>query len=233
MNKKNYSYIGISFIILLFGIYALPKLVNSISNNKVVKKSKRLDKISSEKKKSGLYKFDKKAPTFSFTNQNNATISDKDFANKVYVAEFFFTNCPTICPIMNKNMVKIQDIYKDNPDFGIVSFSIDPERDSPEVLKKYAEEKGATMKNWHFLNGKIETIYELANSGFKISAGENTEAEGGFEHSGLFALIDKNGFIRSRTVTQNGFENPIMYYDGLDIKQVNWLKEDIALLLQE
>jgi protein SCO1/2 len=134
---------------------------------------------------------------------------------------------------MNKNMVKIQNVYKDNSNFGIVSFSIDPKRDSPEVLKKYAQEKGATMKNWHFLNGKIETIYELANNGFKISAGENAEAEGGFEHSGLFALVDKNGYIRSRTVTQNDFENPIMYYDGLDIKQVNWLKEDIALLLQE
>ncbi len=232
MNKKNYSYIGISFIILLFGIYALPKLVNSISNNKVIKKSKRLDKITSKKNDSGLYKFTQ-VPDFSFINQDNVVISNKNFTNKVYVAEFFFTNCPTICPIMNKNMVKIQDVFKDNLDFGIVSFSIDPVRDSPEVLKKYAEEKGATMQNWHFLNGKIKDIYELANNGFKISAGENAEAEGGFEHSGLFALIDKNGFIRSRTVTQNGFENPIMYYDGLDIKQVNWLKEDIALLLQE
>ena len=232
MKKKSYSYIGISFVILLFGIYALPKIVNSFSNHNVVKKSKRLDKISSQKKESPLLKFEK-VPHFSFTDQNGEIISNKNYKNKVYVVEFFFTNCPTICPKMNANMVKIQDVYKDNPDFGIVSFSIDPKRDSPKVLKKYAEEKGATMKNWHFLHGEVETIYELSNKGFKLFAGENKEAEGGFEHSGLFALIDKNGFIRSRTVEQNGYKNPIKFYDGLDIEQVSWLKEDIALLLQE
>ncbi|MCF6351145.1 MAG: SCO family protein [Flavobacteriaceae bacterium] len=229
---KNKSYIGISLMILVFGIYALPKLVNSISNNDVIKKSKRLDKISSEKKKSSLLKFEK-VPEFSFINQDEKTISNKDYANKVYVVEFFFTNCPTICPKMNENMVKIQNVYKDNPNFGIASFSIDPERDSPKILKKYAEVKGATMKNWHFLNGNIDTIYKLSNKGFKLFAGKNTEAEGGFEHSGLFALIDKSGYIRSRTVRKNGFENPIKFYDALDIKQINWLKEDIALLLQE
>ncbi len=229
---KNKSYISISLVILVFGIYALPKLVDAISKNDVVKKSKRLDKISSEKKESSLLKFEK-VPSFSFINQDEKTISNKNYTNKVYVVEFFFTNCPTICPRMNENMVKIQNVYKDNPNFGIVSFSIDPERDSPKVLKEYAELKGATMKNWHFLNGNIDAIYELSNKGFKLFAGKNEEAEGGFEHSGLFALIDKNGYIRSRTITENGFENPIKFYDALDIKQVNWLKEDIALLLQE
>lgn len=229
---KNKSYIGISLIILLFGIYALPKIVNSISNKGVVKKSKRLDKISTAKKDSGLSKF-KKVPNFSFTNQDNKTITNKNYENKVYVVEFFFTNCPTICPKMNENMVKIQNVYQDNPNFGIVSFSIDPDRDSPKVLKEYAKEKGATMKNWHFLNGNIEEIMKLSNTGFKLFAGENNTAPGGFEHSGQFALIDKNGFIRSRSLDKNGFVNPIIFYDGLDIKQINWLKEDIALLLQE
>lgn len=232
MKKKSYSYIGISFVVLLFGIYALPKIVNSFNDNNVVKKSKRLEQISTDKKNNGLLKFEK-VPNFSFTNQNGKTITNNDYKNKVYVAEFFFTNCPTICPRMNANMVKIQNVYKDNNDFGIVSFSIDPERDSPTVLKKYAEEKGATMKNWHFLNGKLETVYELSNKGFKLFAGKNEEAEGGFEHSGLFALIDKNGFIRSRSVLQNGYDNPIKFYDGLDIEQVSWIKDDIALLLQE
>lgn len=232
MKKQSYTYIGISLVILVFGIYALPKLVDTISNNDVVKKSKRLDKISSEKKDSKLLKFEQ-VPSFSFINQDEKTIANKDYENKVYVVEFFFTNCPTICPRMNANMVKIQNVYQDNPNFGIVSFSIDPKRDSPKVLKAYAKEKGATMKNWHFLNGDITTIMDLSNKGFKLFAGENAEIEGGFEHSGLFALIDKNGFIRSRTEIQNGFENPIKFYDGLDIKQINWLKEDIALLLQE
>ena len=232
MKKQSYSYIGISLVILLFGIYALPKLVNTITNNNVVKKSKRLDKISTEKKDSNLLKFEK-VPNFSFTNQDKKTITNVDYTNKVYVAEFFFTSCPTICPKMNANMVKIQNVYKDNPNFGIVSFSIDPKRDSPKILKDYAKEKGATMQNWHFLTGDIKDIMDLSNKGFKLFAGENAEAEGGFEHSGLFALIDKNGFIRSRTVTKNGFENPIKFYDGLELEQINWLKEDIALLLQE
>jgi protein SCO1/2 len=229
---KNKSYIGISLMILLFGIYALPKIVNSFENNNVVKKSKRLDKISSSTERATLLKFEK-VPNFNFTNQNGNKINNQVFNDKVYVVEFFFTNCTTICPILNTNLVKIQDVYKDNNNFGIASFSIDPERDSPKVLKKYAELNGATMKNWHFLNGKKETIYTLANQGFKIFAGENKEEADGFEHSGLIALIDKNGYIRSRSVTQNGFKNPLKFYDGLSIEQVNWLREDIALLLQE
>ena len=229
---KNKSYIGISLIILLFGIYALPKLVNTISNKKVTKERKSFHKISAEKRDSGLSKFEK-VPNFSFTNQDHKTITNKNYENKVYVVEFFFTNCPTICPKMNENMVKIQNVYNKNPNFGIVSFSIDPSRDTPETLKQYAKEKGATMKNWHFLNGNIKEIMNLSNTGFKLFAGENSNAPGGFEHSGQFALIDKNGFIRSRSIEKNGFTNPIIYYDALDIKQVNWLKEDIALLLQE
>jgi protein SCO1/2 len=224
---KNKTYIGISFIILIFGIYAIPKIVNTIKNNDVVKSDK-IETIKSRK----LTRFEK-VPNFSFTNQNNATITNADYKNKVYVVEFFFTNCPTICPKMNKNMVKIQNTYTKNNNFGIVSFSIDPERDSPEVLKQYASDKGATMKNWHFLTGNIDTIYELANKGFKLYAGENKEAEGGFEHSGLFALIDKNGFIRSRSITNGDISNPIKFYDGLDSKQVDMLKEDIAILLNE
>jgi len=172
-------------------------------------------------------------PNFSFTNQDEKTITNKDYENKIFVVEFFFTNCPTICPKMNKNMVKIQNTFSENEHFGIVSFSIDPKRDTPEQLKKYALEKGATMKNWHFLTGELDSIYKLSNKGFKLYAGENPEAEGGFEHSGLFALIDKNGFIRSRVVKNSENENPIKFYDGLDDEQVNWIKEDIALLLSE
>jgi protein SCO1/2 len=228
---KNKSYIGISLVILLFGIYALPKIIDKVKNNEVTK-SDRLNKISSKKGKSNLIKFEK-VPPFNFTNQDGETISNKNYENKVYVVEFFFTNCPTICPKMNANMVKIQNTYSKNDNFGIVSFSIDPERDSSEVLKKYAQEKGVTMKNWHFLTGEIDDIYELSNKGFKLYAGKNKEAEGGFEHSGLFALIDKDGYIRSRTITVGDNENPIKFYDGLNIKQVNMLKEDIALLLNE
>lgn len=130
-------------------------------------------------------------------------------------------------------MLKIQDEFYGNPNFGLISVTIDPKRDTVEALKKYAEENNSTHKNWHFLTGDKDLIYEFSNKGFKLYAGENEEAEGGFEHSGLFALVDKDGFIRSRTVTTGENENPLKFYDGLDPKQIQMLKEDIALLLKE
>ena len=211
--KKN-AYIAITFVILVFGIYVVPKIV---------------DRLFGENE---LVKFEK-VPAFEFTDQDNQLISNDTYENKVYVVEFFFTSCPTICPRMNENMVKIQKEFYGNPSFGIVSISIDPERDSPAVLKAYAAEKGATLKNWHFLTGNKADIYSFSNEGFKLYAGENKDVEGGFEHSGLFALIDKNGYIRSRTVKSGDIENPIKFYNGLEDKEIQWLKEDIKLLLKE
>ena len=211
--KKN-SYVAITFVILVFGIYAVPKIVDRLFG---------VDE---------LLKFEK-VPAFQFTDQDNQLVSNADYENKVYVVEFFFTSCPTICPRMNENMVKIQKEFYGNPSFGIASISIDPERDSPEVLKAYAVDKGATLKNWHFLTGDKSDVYAFSNDGFKLYAGENKDAEGGFEHSGLFALIDKNGYIRSRTVKNGDIENPIKFYNGLEDKEIQWLKEDIKLLLKE
>lgn len=210
--KKN-SYIAITFIILIFGIYAVPKIVKNFTGNE-------------------LLKFEK-VPAFEFTDQNNKLVDNSNFENKVYVVEFFFTSCPTICPKMNENMVKIQNEFFGNPSFAIASVSIDPERDSPEVLKAYAKEKGATLKNWYFLTGDKDDVYTFSNDGFRLYAGENKDVEGGFEHSGLFALIDKEGYIRSRTVISGENENPIKFYNGLDDKEIQWLKEDIKLLLKE
>ncbi|MCP4884169.1 MAG: SCO family protein [Flavobacteriales bacterium] len=210
--KKN-SYIAISFIILIFGIYAIPKIIKNFTGNE-------------------LLKFEK-VPAFEFTDQNNKQVNNSNFENKVYVVEFFFTSCPTICPRMNENMVKIQNEFFGNPSFAIASVSIDPERDSPEVLKAYAKEKGATLKNWYFLTGDKADVYSFSNEGFLLYAGENKDAEGGFEHSGLFALIDKDGYIRSRTVSSGENENPIKFYNGLEDKEIQWLKEDIKLLLKE
>jgi protein SCO1/2 len=134
---------------------------------------------------------------------------------------------------MNVSMLKLQNEYYGNPDFGMASFSIDPKRDTPEVLKAYAIKNGATLKNWNFLTGNKDEIYSFSNNGFRLYAGENKDAEGGFEHSGLFALIDRDGYIRSRTVKNGENVNPIKFYDGLDAEQVQWLKEDIAILLKE
>ena len=210
--KKN-SYIGITFIILVFGIWAIPKIIDSIS-------------------KKDLLKFEE-VPPFEFIDQNKNKVTNETFENKVYVVEFFFASCPTICPKMHESMLKIQTEFYGNPNFGIASITIDPQRDTPEALKKYAEKNNATLKNWHFLTGEKEVIYKFSNEGFKLYAGENEEAPGGFEHSGLFALIDKDGFIRSRTVKSGENDNPIKFYDGLDANQVQWLKEDIAILLKE
>jgi len=210
---KKYSYISIAFVILIFGIWAVPKIVANFNQNELIK-------------------FEE-VPPFEFENQHGLLVGNSEYKNKVYVVEFFFTSCPTICPRMNENMVKVQNEFYGNPSFGIVSISIDPERDSPEVLKAYANEKGATLKNWNFLTGDKEEIYSFSNDGFKLYAGENKDVEGGFEHSGLFALIDKDGFIRSRTVMNGDIENPIKFYNGLDEKEIQWLKEDIKLLLKE
>ncbi|WP_340200384.1 SCO family protein [Ascidiimonas sp. W6] len=207
---KGYSYIGISFIILVFGIWVVPKIVDKFQKSN-------LETIG-------------KVKDFEFTNQNGKTITNKDYEGKVYLVEFFFTTCPTICPIMNTNMVEIQNEFYGNPKFGIASFTINPAHDTPEVLKKYADKYKISNSSWHLLTGDLGEIYKLANEGFNLYVGENTEVDGGFEHSGFFALIDKEGNIRSR---QDDYGNPLVYYDGLDEKALDMLKTDIKKLLKE
>jgi protein SCO1/2 len=211
--KNNYSYAGIAFIILIFGIWGANELGNRIE-------------------KRVLVTFEK-VPDFEFINQDGLLISNKDYEGKVHVVEFFFSTCPTICPIMTKNTILLQNKFYGNPKFGIASISINPKQDTPLVLKTYAKEKGATMENWNFLTGDEATIFSFSNEGFKLYAGKNEEVEGGFEHSGLFALIDKKGYIRSRTVKMGENENPIKFYDGLDLNAIEMLKEDIIILLEE
>ena len=171
-----------------------------------------------------------KAPKFSLINQNGKTITQEDYKGKVYVVEFFFSTCPTICPIMNRNMKVIQDSFASNANFGIASITINPLTDTPEILKTHAEGLGLKGMNWNFLTGNQEYIYEIANKGFNLYVGENKKVNGGFEHSGLFALIDKEGNIRSR---QDDFGNPIVYYDGLKDEGVKQIKQDISKLLAE
>lgn len=215
MNKK-YSYIGIAFVILVFGIYSVPKIAKHFQ-------------------KSDLYQFEK-VPAFEFINQEGKTITNDTYKGKVYVVEFFFTTCPSICPIMNQKMVTIQNEFFGNPEFGIASISITPDIDTPEVLKEYAKAYEITHKNWHLLTGKSEeVVYALSNKGFQLYAGRDEGAtHGGFEHSGLFALVDKNGYIRSR---KDAYGNPIKYYRALEESgfpdQIQELKEDIKILLDE
>ena len=226
---KNKSYIAISFIILLFGIWAIPKIVNRINKDGVAEET-RMNKVASSKL--SYLKIDgvaRKMPDFTFINQDSLLISNNDYKGKVYVVEFFFTTCPSICPIMNRNMLKLEKEFGKRNDFGIASFSIDPEHDTPIVLKEYAEEYGVLSLNWHMLTtDNKDEVYELSNKGLNIFAEINPEVEGGFEHQGYFALIDKKGFIRSRN-DKHG--NPIVYYQGTEDDQIKLLKEDIAKLL--
>lgn len=227
---KNKSYIGISFIILIFGIYAVPKIVDRIKNGDVVK-GNRLDNVGLKTSKSDgkLMKIGP-APKFELTNQDNVKISNDTYKGKVYVLEFFFTTCPSICPKMNMSMLEIEKSFFGNPNFGIVSITIDPKHDTPKVLKDHAKLLGVKSSTWNFLTGDKTTIMELSNKGFNLYAGENDKVSGGFEHSGLFALIDKEGNIRCR---KDEFGNPNIYYDGLDKKGVRDIQEDIKILLAE
>ncbi|QRM89095.1 redoxin domain-containing protein [Lacinutrix sp. WUR7] len=249
MSKKaNYSYIGIALTVLVFGIIFIPRIVDRVTSNDITREESRSVSVSNEDRTmrtSDLAFLEingeaKKVPSFSFTNQDGRTITDKDYLGKVYVIEFFFTTCPTICPRMSSNLVEIQNTFPDNRNFGVASFTINPTHDTPEVLKAYAEKYGITNPNWNLMTGDEEAIYKLANQGFNLYTAVEAEAEGGFEHSGNFALIDKNGFIRSRMV--NG--NLVIYYNGMiseeeqvddegQEQQITMLKEDINKLLNE
>jgi protein SCO1/2 len=226
---KNKSYIGISFIILLFGIYAIPKIVERIQDGKVTQ-GDRLDRAKTKTVTDDKLVTIGTVPHFELINQDCVKISNNSYNGKVYVLEFFFSKCPTICPKMNESMLILEKTFFGNPNFGIVSITIDPEHDTPHVLKQHAEMLGVKSSNWNFLTGDKDYIFNLANKGFNLYAGENKKVVGGFEHSGLFALIDKKGNIRCR---KDDYGNPILYYDGLDKEGVRNIQKDINILLEE
>jgi len=240
--KKKYTYVWVSLIVLIFGIITIPKIIDRLKKGAVVENDRM-----NIKDNSGDLAFvmldgkKRRVPNFEFLNQDSLLISEKDYEGKVFVAEFFFTSCPSICPIMSKNLVAVQDEFSTSKNFGIASFSISPEYDTPRVLKEYAENYGITDLDWHLMTGNQDKIFELANSGFNIFAAVMPDVPGGFEHSGLFALIDKNGYIRSRV---DDFGNPIVYYRGSILEdhgenaegekqQITELKADIKKLLKE
>lgn len=226
---KNKSYIGLSFIILVFGIIFIPKIMTRIKSGTVVQ-GDRIDAVSNHKSTDNGLRTIGPAPSFELTDQNNKKITNESYKGKVYALEFFFSTCPSICPIMNKNMVSIQNEFFGNPNFGIASITINPEYDTAGVLKEHADLIGVKSSNWHMLTGDKDYIFNLANKGFNLYTGENKKASGGFEHSGLFALIDKEGNIRCR---KDKFGNPILYYDGLEKEGVKAITEDIKKLLNE
>ncbi|MBN3582725.1 SCO family protein [Algoriphagus aestuarii] len=158
---------------------------------------------------------------FAFINQDGDTISNEDVAGKVYVADFFFTTCPTICPIMKKEMLRVYDRYKSNPDFKILSHTIDPRHDTQEELKDYSVKLGIPdASTWNFLTGDSEKIFEIGQTSYLTTAMEDQNEAGGFLHSGAFLLIDQKGRIRG-------------VYDGTKEDQVDRLINDIPKILGE
>ena len=152
-----------------------------------------------------------KVPDFQLTDQNGQMISNKDMLGKVYLVEFFYSHCPTICPVMNSNMKYIMTEIN-HPDFGIVSISIDPTHGTPEVLKNHARMIGATSQNWHFVSGDRDYIGNLADQ-FDIYVGDKEDQSESLNHSGMIALVDKDGNLRCRFDENN---MPVLYYSGLN-----------------
>lgn len=158
--------------------------------------------------------------SFTLINQYKDVITDSVIKDKIYVADFFFVSCQSICPKMSHQLRRVQDSFAHKNDFLILSHTVNPEHDSAEVLKIYAEKYGAIKNKWHLLTGPKKHIYDLARYHYLVNADE-TEGEGDlFIHSELFLLIDKQKRIRG-------------VYDGTDSLQVNQLIQDIHLLDKE
>ena len=243
-NKKN---IIIFLLILILGLVFVPRIVNRLKNDDISRSESRSIKFDNFEKNIVPLPYllvnneRKKVPNFKFINQNGKSISNNDYLGKVYIVEFFFTTCTTICPIMNTNLVHIQNSFTAFPNFGIASFTINPEFDTSEVLKLYAKENGINNPNWNLLTGNRSDIYKLANEGFNLYTAASSDFVDGFEHSGYFAIIDKEGYIRSRV---DQFGNPKIYYKGSvdfdekldsngEAEEITFLKEDILKLLSE
>lgn len=169
-----------------------------------------------------------KIADFSFTNQNNKTITQNDYKDVIYVADFFFTTCPTICPIMTDNMVWLQDKIIDMPDVKLLSFSVTPDIDTPEVLRKYADEKGVIDTKWNMVTGDKKAIYYLARQSFLAVKTADIGELYDMVHTENFILVDKKGRIRG-------------FYDGTKLKEestdgtknVTQLLDDIKWLRQK
>lgn len=160
---------------------------------------------------------------FYFTNQEGKRISERDVEGKVYVAEYFFTTCTGICPMLNDNMKKIYEKYKNEPNFLILSHTCDPANDSVGRLKWYADSMNVDPAKWYFLTGSKDSLYNAARVSYLLDDPKNNleNIDEQFLHTQFFALVDKNGRVRKKI------------YDGLKKKELKELENDIAILLKE
>ena len=244
INKRN---ILILILLIIFGLVFVPRIIDRVKNNDISRSESRSLKLDNFEKNIEPLPYllmnneRKKVPVFNFVNQNGKLVSNKDYFGKVYIVEFFFTTCTTICPVMNINLIHIQNSFTKFSDFGIASFSINPEYDTVDILNQYANENGIVNSNWNLMTGDRSEIYKLANDGFNLYTAASSDFIDGFEHSGYFALIDKEGFIRCRN---DEFGNPKIYYKGSvnhmdkldsngEAEEITILKEDLLKLLNE
>ncbi len=161
-------------------------------------------------------------PDFRFLNQDSVEVTFEDFEGKILVADFFFTTCPTICPIMTKQMTRLQWMLDDKAyqDVHFLSHTVNPSNDTPSVLKKYGEEQGAEFDRWTFVTGDQQAIFDQGFEGYLLSTQEDAGAPGGFLHSSMFVLVDRDRHIRG-------------FYDGTSTSEVDDLVTDIKMLLKE
>lgn len=244
INKRN---ILIIILLIVFGLVFVPRIIDRVKNNDISRSESRSLKLDNFEKNIKPLPYllmnneRKKVPEFNFVNQNGDLVSNNDYIGKVYIVEFFFTTCTTICPVMNTNLIHIQNSFTKFSDFGIASFSINPEYDTVDILNQYANENGIVNSNWNLMTGDRSEIYKLANDGFNLYTAASSDFIDGFEHSGYFALIDKQGFIRCRN---DEFGNPKVYYKGSvnymdkldsngEAEEITILKEDLLKLLNE
>lgn len=171
--------------------------------------------------------YNHKIAPFAFTNQNGIKVTNKDYEGKIYVADFFFTTCQTICPKMTDNMVWLQDKIKDNPKVKLLSHSVFPNEDTVEVLKKYAKEKGVIDSKWNLVTGNQKEIYKIARQSYLVVKTGKPEELYDMVHTENFVLVDQKGRIRG-------------FYNGLNIdekvkgeKNLTQLLEDIELLSEK
>ncbi|UUC46006.1 SCO family protein [Flavobacterium cerinum] len=160
-----------------------------------------------------------KIKDFTFINQDSITVTNKTFDGKIYITDFIFLSCPTICPKMTVEMLAVYHEYQNNPNIAFLSHTIDPEQDTIKRLKTYSENLGITG-NWHFVTGNKENIYQMATESYFMTAYPDAKEPGGYVHSGGLLLIDRNRHIRG-------------VYDGTNPQETKRLIADIALLLKE
>lgn len=246
-STKKSTYLWVSVIVLVFGVVTIPSLMKRLKSGSVVDTGRMTmsqDAMYPAKDSQLSYimgvEGPRMIPEFEFTDQNGLVLKSEDLKGRVVVLDFFFTTCPTICPIMSQNMATLIEQFENEP-VAFVSITINPFYDTPERLLAYKNRYHPQTEQWYLLTGDREAIYDLALKGFYMIATEDAEAEGGFEHSGLFALIDSNGYFRS---SNDEFGNPLIYYRATitpemkvdsngETEQISQLASDIAQLLKE